>query len=84
LNPKPNQKPNGVRTLHADLTANEFNAVRWAAKRAGQPPHKAIPLASFFRRGVGNLVHKVVREEISADMPVPPNVAATIDHEFKD
>ena len=71
----PKSKSKGeFRILKATLTAAEFGAVQWAAKRAGEN-HQAMPLATFTALSVLAAVQGIVQEEVSRGTSIPADVA---------
>ncbi|HEY4415938.1 MAG TPA: hypothetical protein VGO57_09620 [Verrucomicrobiae bacterium] len=71
---------NQTRDLKCTLPSEVFGAVQWAAKRAGNPPGTALPLADFLSQAIQDKLRAIVKEEIGRGKNVPPDVAAAITH----
>jgi hypothetical protein len=75
--PKNPPKHGDFRTLKCTLTAAEFGAVQWAAKRAGKNGG-AMPLADFLRNAVLDSAREMAMHEISFGKTIPDNVGAVV------
>ena len=79
MNPENNSPGAGAtRDLKCTLSADEFGAVQWAAKRAGKN-HTAQPLGEFMRTALLEWVSLVMCQEMERRKPVPPDIARLID-----
>ena len=72
-------KQGEFRVLKATLTAAEFGAVQWAAKRAGKLPDRAVPLADFLRMAVLGAIGNVAIWEIAEKRLVPQEISSVLD-----
>jgi hypothetical protein len=77
--PAPGEKSRAdFRDIKCTLTAMEFSAVQWAAKRAGEN-RISMPLAEFMGGAMLARVRETVRAEIARGKSIPPDIAAAID-----
>jgi hypothetical protein len=72
------------RDLKCTLSAEEFQAICWAAKRTTAPGPggpQTVPMAEFYRRALLAALRGVVLAQIERGKSVPPNIAALVaDH----